>query len=83
MKEALGQIKYRHNNAVRRQLCAKAEDGFGSMATDDSAIRAEPLRIDQESLPVPKKFLIRHAAFMPTQSRGHGTRPRALALGTS
>ena len=45
------------------------------MAEDDSAIRVGPLRIDLESLPVPEKFHIRHGAFMPTQSRGHGTRP--------
>jgi hypothetical protein len=44
------------------------------MEAEDSAIRVGLLRIDRESLPLPGKFLIRHGSFMPTQSRGHGTR---------
>jgi putative transposase len=46
------QIEYMHNNPVRRELCAKAEDWIWSSAADYSGIRVGPLRIDRESLPV-------------------------------
>jgi hypothetical protein len=75
MSAAFGQIEYLHNHPERRRLCAKAEDGIWSMAADDSAIRVGLLLIDRDSVPMTGKFLIRHDAFMPTQSRGHGTRP--------
>ena len=46
------QIEYIHNNPVRRGLCARPEDWPWSGAADYAGLRAGPLRIDRESLPV-------------------------------
>jgi putative transposase len=46
------QIEYIHNNPVRRGLCVKPEDWLWSSAADYAGVRAGPLRIDRDSLPV-------------------------------
>jgi putative transposase len=46
------QIEYIHNNPVRRGLCLKPEDWFWSSAADYAGLRAGPLRLDRESLPM-------------------------------
>jgi putative transposase len=46
------QIEYMHHNPVRRGLCMKPEDWLWSSAADYAGVRAGPLRIDRESLPV-------------------------------
>jgi putative transposase len=45
------QIKYDHNNPVRRGLCEKPEEWLWSSAADYLGIREGPLRLDRESLP--------------------------------
>jgi len=49
---AFEQIDYMHNNPVRRGLCDKPEDWLWSGAADHARVRAGPLRLDRESLPV-------------------------------
>jgi len=46
------EIEYMHNNPVRRGLCEKPEDWFWSSAADLTGVRAGPLRVDRESLPI-------------------------------
>jgi len=46
------QIQYMHNNPVRRGLCATPEDWPWSGAADYAGVRAGPLRLDRESLPL-------------------------------
>jgi putative transposase len=46
------EIAYMHNNPVRRGLCEKPEDWFWSSAADLTEVRAGPLRVDRESLPM-------------------------------
>ena len=46
------QIDYMHNNPLRRGLCDKPEDWLWSGAADYARVRAGPLRLDRESLPV-------------------------------
>jgi putative transposase len=46
------QIVYMHNNPVRRGLCAQPEDWLWSGAADYAGVRAGPLRLDRDSLPV-------------------------------
>jgi hypothetical protein len=49
---AFQETEYIHNNPVRRGLSAKPEDWIWSSAADFAGVRAGPLRIDRESLPV-------------------------------
>jgi putative transposase len=46
------QIEYIHNNPVRRGLCLRPEDWLWSGAADYAGLRAGPLRLDRESLPM-------------------------------
>jgi putative transposase len=46
------QIEYIHNNPVRRELCSKPEDWLWSSAADYAGMRAGPLRVDRESVPM-------------------------------
>ena len=46
------QIEYIHNNPVRRGLCKQPEDWFWSGAADYAGLRAGPLWLDRESLPL-------------------------------
>jgi len=46
------QIEYIHNNPVRRGLCEKVEDWLWSSAADHAGLRAGPLRLDIESIPL-------------------------------
>ena len=46
------QIEYLHNNPVRGGLCTQPADWLWSGAADYAGVRAGPLSIDHESLPV-------------------------------
>ena len=46
------QIEYLHNNPVRRGLVTRAEEWFWPSAADYAGLRAGPLRIDRESVPL-------------------------------
>jgi putative transposase len=46
------EIEYFHDNPIRRGLCTKPEDWYWSSAADYFGLRAGPLSIDRESLPV-------------------------------
>ena len=46
------QIEYLHNNPVRRGLCERPEDWLWSSAVDYARMRAGPLRLDRQSLPM-------------------------------
>ena len=50
------QIRYMHNNPVRRGLCPTPEDWLWSGAADYAGLRSGPLRLDRESLPVFVEF---------------------------